>query len=37
MWYFFCLMLGAILGFLVRYWLTEVKCRECGTEHLEYP
>jgi hypothetical protein len=35
--YFICLMIGAILGFFGRYWLMEVKCRDCGTEYLEYP
>jgi len=37
MWYFICLMIGAILGFLGRYWLMETKCRECGSEFLEFP
>jgi hypothetical protein len=37
MWYFICLMIGVILGFLGRYCLVEVKCRDCGTEFLEYP
>ncbi len=37
MWYVICLMIGAILGFLGRYWLGEEKCRDCGTGYLEYP
>jgi hypothetical protein len=37
MWYLICLLIGAILGFLGRYWLMETKCRECGIEFLEFP
>lgn len=31
------LMLGAILVLLGRYWLMEVKWRNCVTEYLEFP
>lgn len=37
MWYLISLLLGAVLGFLVHYWIMEAKCRRCGSEYLEFP
>ncbi|GEM_PF-691508 len=37
MWYVISLIIGGVLGFWGRYWLIEMKCRDCGAEYLEYP